>query len=41
MKRTSYSNSAYGRMRDRIKEREEKEKKKVKTMVPYKYLMSI
>lgn len=41
MKRRSYSESAYGRMRDRIKEREEAEKKKAKTRVPYKYLMSI
>lgn len=41
MKRRSYSESAYGRMRERIKAKEEAEKKKVKTRIPYKYLMSI
>lgn len=39
--RRTYSESPYGQMRDRIKAKEEAEKKKAKTRVPYKYLMSI
>lgn len=35
--RSSYSKSAYGQMRDRIKEREEEKRKQIK--VPYKYLL--
>lgn len=38
--RSSYSESAYGRMRDRIKEREEKEKKEIRNKIPYKYIMN-
>lgn len=41
MKRTSYSESAYGKMRDRIKAKEEAEKKKAKNRIPYRYLLSI
>lgn len=37
--RSSYSQSAYGQMRDRIKAREEAEKKKVKNRIPYRYLL--
>ena len=38
--RSSYSESAYGKMRDRIKEREEKEKKRELIRVPYKFLLN-
>lgn len=39
MRKSSYTYSAYGQMRDRIKAREETEKKKAKSKVPYKYLL--
>ena len=38
--KSSYSESAYGKMRGRIKEREEKEKKEIRNRVPYKYIMN-
>ena len=37
--KSSYSQSAYGQMRDRIKAREEAEKKKIKNRIPYRYLL--
>ena len=40
MKKGNYSNSPYGKMRERIKEREEKEKKEIRNRVPYKYIMN-
>ena len=39
--RSAYSKSPYGKMRDRVKEREEKEKKEIKNRIPYKYLMNV
>lgn len=39
MRKSSYTYSAYGQMRDRQKAKEEAEKKKVKSKVPYKYLL--
>ena len=39
--KSSYSESAYGKMRDRIKEREEKEKKTGKGKFPYRYFINI
>ena len=41
MKKGNYSNSPYGKARDRRKEREEREKKTGRGKIPYKYLMSI
>ena len=41
MKKGIYANSPYGKMGDRIKERAEAKKKKIKSRIPYKYLMSI
>ena len=38
--RSSYSESEYGKMRNRIKEREEKEKNEIRNRVPYKYIMN-
>lgn len=40
MKNGKYSDSPYGKMRDRIKEKEEKEKKEIRNRVPYKYIMN-
>lgn len=40
MKKSSYTYSAYGQMRDRQKAREEK-KKKIQNRTPYKYLLSV
>ena len=39
--RSSYSESAYGKMRDRIKEREEKEKKEIRNKIPYRYFLNV
>lgn len=38
MRKSSYTYSAYGKMRDRQKAKEA-EKKKAKSKVPYKYLL--
>ena len=38
--RSTYSSSPYGKMRDRIKDREEKEKKEIRNRVPYKYILN-
>lgn len=40
MKRSSYSNSAYGRMRDRIAEREKQKREKQKKQAYYTWLTS-
>lgn len=39
--KSSYSLSAYGRMRDRIKAREEAEKKKIKNKISYRYFLGM
>lgn len=39
--RRTYSESPYGQMRDRIKAKEEAEKKKTKARFPYRYLMNM